>query len=168
MFNLEPWTWPEVTLVKHALCTSSHGTFICARSFQNVTNPSRVIERTRNTVLPWTITLSLNRPWPNICTAYRLIILDICAKLFENPTRGSKDNIEQTQNTVIQCLTLNYDLDLEPTLVKHTHCTSSHHTWLLCQVIWKSHQGFIRYSVDNPTRGSQDIAWTIPLGVHKI
>jgi len=57
------------------------------------------------------MTLTLNRPWLNIGTAHRLIILDICAKLFENPIKGSKD-IERTQHTVIQCLTLNYDLDL--------------------------------------------------------
>jgi len=42
------------------------------------------------------MTLTLTRPWSNIGTAHRLIILDICAKLFENPTRGSKD-IERTQ-----------------------------------------------------------------------
>jgi len=40
--------------------------------------------------------LTLTRPWSNIGTAHRLIILDICAKLFENPTRGSKD-IERTR-----------------------------------------------------------------------
>ena len=67
--------------------------------------------------------------------------LDMCAEWFENPTRGSKD-IERARNTVIQCLTLNYDYDIEPTLVKHTHCTSTHHTWHLCRSIWKSHQGF--------------------------
>jgi len=38
----------------------------------------------------------LNRPWSNIGTAHCLIILDICAKLFVNPTRGSKD-IERTR-----------------------------------------------------------------------
>jgi len=42
------------------------------------------------------VTLTLNRPWSKIGTAHRLIILDICAKLFENPTRGSKD-IERTR-----------------------------------------------------------------------
>jgi len=68
--------------------------------------------------------LTLNRPWSNIRTAHRLIVLDICAELFEITTKGSKD-IERTQNTVIQCLTLNFDLDLEPTLIKHTHCTST-------------------------------------------
>ena len=93
------------------------------------------------------MTFTLNRPWSNIRTAPRLIILDICAQLFENPTRGSKD-IEQTRNTVIQCLMLNYDLDLKPTLVKHMHCTSTHYTWHLCRVIWKFHQGFKRYRAD--------------------
>jgi len=86
------------------------------------------------------VTLTLNRPWSNIGTAHYLIILDICAKLFVNPTRDSKD-IERTRNTVIQCLILDCDLDLEPTLVKHSNCTSSHHTWHLCKVICKSHRG---------------------------
>ena len=54
-------------------------------------------------------------------------------------------------NTVIQCLTLNYDLDLEPTLVKHMYCTSTHHTWHLCRVICESHQGFKRYRADKNT-----------------
>ena len=93
------------------------------------------------------MTLTLNRPWSNLGTAHRLIILDICAKLFENPTRCSK-NIERTRNTVIQCLILDCDLDLEPTLVKPRHCTLSYHTWHLCKVIWKSHQGFKRYRAD--------------------
>jgi len=93
------------------------------------------------------VTLTLNRPWSNICTVHRLIILDICAKLFVNPTRDSKE-IERTRNTVIQCLILNCDLDLEPTLVKHKHCTSSHHTWHLCKVICKTHQEFKRYRAD--------------------
>jgi len=74
------------------------------------------------------MTLTLNRPWLNICTAHRHIILDIYAKLFENPTRGSKDT-EQTWNTVIQCLTLNFDLEL--TLVKHAlHIDSSYLTFV--------------------------------------
>jgi len=47
---------------------------------------------------------------------------------------------ERTQNTVIQCLILNFDLDLQLTLVKHRHCTRSHHTWHLCKVICKSHR----------------------------
>ena len=45
------------------------------------------------------MTLTLTRPWSNIGTAHCLIILDICAQLFVNPTRGSKD-IERTRNTV--------------------------------------------------------------------
>jgi len=93
------------------------------------------------------VTLTLNLPWSNIGTAHRLIILDICAKLFVNPTRGSKD-IARTRNTVTWCLILNCDLDLDPTLVKHRHCTSTHHTWHLCKVICKSHQGFKRYRAD--------------------
>jgi len=40
--------------------------------------------------------MTLNQPWSNIGTAHRFIILDICAKLFVNPTRGSKD-IEWTR-----------------------------------------------------------------------
>jgi len=36
------------------------------------------------------------RPWTNLGTAHRLIMLDICKKLFENPTRDSKD-IERTR-----------------------------------------------------------------------
>ena len=99
------------------------------------------------------MTLTLTRPWSNIGTAHRLIILDICAKLFVNPTRDSKD-IERTRNTVIQCLILNCDLD--PSLVKHRHCTSSHHNWDLCKVICKSHQGFKRYRAD--TKYSHTIA----------
>ena len=65
-----------------------------------------------------------------------------CAELFVNPNWGSKDK-EQTQNTVIQCLTLNYDLD--PILVKHMHCTSTHFTWHLYRVICNFQQGFKRY-----------------------
>ena len=42
------------------------------------------------------MTLTLNQPWSNIGTAHRLIILDMCAKLFVNPTRGLKD-IERTR-----------------------------------------------------------------------
>ena len=42
------------------------------------------------------MTLTLNRSWSNIGTTHRFSILDICAKLFVNPTSDSKD-IEQTQ-----------------------------------------------------------------------
>jgi len=41
--------------------------------------------------------LTLNQPRLNIRTAHRLIILDNCTELFENPTRDSKD-IKRTQN----------------------------------------------------------------------
>jgi len=43
--------------------------------------------------------------------AHRVIIANISGKLFVNPTRDSKDK-ERTQNTVIQRLILNFDLDL--------------------------------------------------------
>ena len=72
---------------------------ICAKLFVNPTRGSKDIERTRNTVIQYLILncdLDLAQTWSNIDTAHRLIILDICAKLFENPTRGSKD-IERTQ-----------------------------------------------------------------------
>jgi len=65
--------------------------------------------------------MTLNLPWSNIGTAHRLIIANISGRLFVNPNRGSKD-IEWTRNTVVQCLILDKDLDLEPTLVKHRHC----------------------------------------------
>ena len=42
------------------------------------------------------MTFTLNRPWSNKGNAHRLVILDICAKLFVNPTMGSKD-IERTR-----------------------------------------------------------------------
>ena len=101
------------------------------------------------------MTFTLNRPWSNIGTANRLIILDICAKLFVNPTRGSKD-IERTRNTVIQCLILDCDIDLEQTLLKHKHCKSSHHSCHLYIVICKSHQGFNRSRADRKCDGQID------------
>jgi len=36
------------------------------------------------------MTLTLNRPWSNIRTAHRLIIIDMCAELIIKPTNGSK------------------------------------------------------------------------------
>jgi len=92
------------------------------------------------------MTVTLNWPYLNIRSAHRRIMLDIC-ELFENPTWCSKD-IERTRNTVTQCLTLNYDIALQPTLVKHTHCTLTHHNWHVCRVIWKFHKWFKRYIAD--------------------
>jgi len=89
------------------------------------------------------VTLTLNRPWSNIGTAHYLIILDICAKLFVNPTRGSK-YIERTRNTVIQCLILDFDLDLEPTL---SNIGAAHRLIML---------GICAKFFVNPTRGSKD------------
>jgi len=68
-----------------------------------------------------------NRLCLNIGTAHRVIIANISGTLFVNPTRGSKDT-ERTQNTVIQSLILNVDLDLQLTLVKHKRCTLSHYS----------------------------------------
>ena len=36
------------------------------------------------------LTLTLFRPWPNTCIKHRLIIPDMCAESFVNPTRGVK------------------------------------------------------------------------------
>jgi len=71
--------------------------------------------------------LDLELTLSNMRTVHCLIILNICAEFLVNPTRGSKD-IEQTRDTVMQCLTLIYDHDLELTLVKRMHCKATHHT----------------------------------------
>ena len=93
-----------------------------------------------NTLL-WTMTLTLNQPWSNM--AHRLIIFDICAELFVNPTRGSKD-IERTWNSVIQCLTLNQTLTLNRPW--SNICTAHRHIILdICAELF-----------ENPTRGSKD------------
>ena len=75
--------------------------------------------------------------------AHRLMVIYICAKSFKNVINLSRVR-ERTLNIVIQCLTMNYDLDLQPTLAKHTHCTTTHHTWHLRRVFCKS-QGFKIY-----------------------
>jgi len=93
-------------------------------------------------------TLTLNQPWSNIGTAHRPNIANISGKLFVNPTRGSKDK-EQTQNTVIQCLILNFDLELQLTLVKHI---SIAHCLFIADIRAKL---FV-----NTTRGSKDIELT--------
>ena len=67
--------------------------------FVNPTKGSKDIERTRNTVIQYLILnceLDLDPTLTNIDTAHRLIILNIFAKLFVNPTRGSTD-IERTR-----------------------------------------------------------------------
>jgi len=105
-------------------------------------------------------------PWTNL--GHRLIIANISWKLFVNPTRGLKDK-KWTRNTVIQCLILNCDLDVEQKLVKHRHCTSSHQGLILtltrpCSNIGTAHR-FIILDICvklfvNPTRGSKDIERT--------
>ena len=104
-----------------------------AKSFQNVTNPSSVIERTCNTVIQC---LTLN---------YDLYLEPTLVnhELFVNPTRGSRYTVDTTV-----CLTLKYHLDLEVTLVKYALRTLSHGTLHLCQVILKFHQPFKCYKAD--------------------
>jgi len=58
------------------------------------------------------MTLTLNRPWSNKRTAHRLIILDICAELCENPTRGK--NIQRTQKLLYDCITYPLNIFLTP------------------------------------------------------
>jgi len=118
--------------------------YMCAKSFQNVTNPLRVIEwKHKKVIQSQTVNYDLDFDLTMVkhmhCTSshHTWHLCRVNCESHQGFTR-----YRATQNTVIQCLTLNYDLDLEPTLVKHLHCTSSHHFWHLCRVIWKSHQGF--------------------------
>jgi len=55
------------------------------------------------------------------------MVLYICAKSFQSVTIFSRV-IERTSNTVIQYSTLNFDHDLELTMVKHMLSTSTHLT----------------------------------------
>ena len=136
----------EQTFVKHTHCTSTYHTWhLCRDIFLNPTSGSKDIQNYHLDI----------EACSNICTAHQLIILDICAELFENPSCGFEHKLsplpwsdlcqnmrsayrlmvlqisaKSFQNTVIEYLTLNYCLDLEPTLV---------------------HQGFKRYRVDTNT-----------------
>jgi len=106
---------PEVTLFKHALCTSFHDMVhsICANLFQNVTNHSGIIEWTRNTVIqckPWTLTLTLKRHWSNfVKMVVRVIKLG----------KGTLWSRYWAQIQVKIRLALNYYVDPEVTLFKH-------------------------------------------------
>lgn len=66
----------------------------------------------------------------NIGTAHGIIIFDICARAFRKVTNPTKV-IEWKRNAAIQCLTMNYDIDLEIILVTHTNYTWNNYTWLL-------------------------------------
>jgi len=61
-------------------------------------------------------------------SVHSIMVLYIFTKSFQNVMYPPWVK-ERTRNTVIQFLTLNYDLDHEPTMVKHAHCTSTYHTW---------------------------------------
>jgi len=109
-----------------------------------------MIERTRNTVLQWFTLTNCLYLKPTLvkhthCTSnhYTWHVCRVIDKSHQRLKRYRAD-----KNSVIQCLTLSYDIDLEPTLVKHTHCTSTYHTWHLCRVICKSHQGLKLYRTD--------------------
>jgi len=70
---------------------SAHGLIVIdifAMSFQNATNPLKVIEQTCNTVIQC-LTMNYDlEPWSNIRTTnYELTFV---LELFVNPTRGSK------------------------------------------------------------------------------
>jgi len=100
------------------------------KEFQRVSKDTQTDNSVLNLELwPW--------PWSDLshtCAHQnRFMVLYMSAKAFQNVTNPSRV-IERTCNTVIQCLTLNYDS--KPTWVKHT--------WHLCIVICKSHQGFKR------------------------
>ena len=110
--------------------------YICAKSFQNVSNPSWVIEWKLNTVIQClTLILNLEPTWVKhthcTLTHHTWHLCTVTCQLYQ-----------RYRADMIVCLTLNYGLDLNVTLVKHTHCTSTHHTWHLCIVICKIHQSF--------------------------
>ena len=140
-------TWSSISTAYRLIIGNLSG-----KLFVNSTRGSKDKERTQNTVTQCLILnfyIDLNWPCSNICIVHRFIIhvADIRAKFFVNNIRGSND-IERTPNTVIQCLILNCDLDIEQPLVKQRYCTSSHHSWHLCTVICKSNQEFYRYRAD--------------------
>jgi len=89
----------------------------------------------------------LKLAWSNMWFAHSRMVLNTCAKSFQNVTNPLRVK-KRTHNTAIQCLTLNYNLDHEQTLVIETQCSSTYHTWHLCNNIWKSHQRFKRYGAD--------------------
>jgi len=70
------------------------------------------------------------------------MVLYICAKSLNSVTNPSRV-IDRIRYTVIQCLTLNYDLDREPIFVQHTNCTSTQNTKIYEEL-------FIGYKSDVP------------------
>jgi len=114
----------EVTVVKNTLCTLSHGTLYVCQIISKCHQPFKsyradtLYSRTMFNLELWTW------PWSALGQTYALHIdsssLTFAQSFSFNPTRGSKD-IERTRNTVIQCLTINYGLDLEVTFIKHSY-----------------------------------------------
>jgi len=68
------------------------GLHVCAISFQNAFKSYRVDTYNSHTMFHLDLELTLI----NIYTVHQLILLDICAELFENQTRGLKD-LERTR-----------------------------------------------------------------------
>ena len=75
------------------------------------------------------------------------MVLSRCANSFNNVSNHSRV-LQRKRKNVMQCLTLNFDLDLEPTLVKRTQCTLTNHTCYLYRVICKSHQRLKLYRAE--------------------
>jgi len=70
----------------------------------------------------------------NMRSAHRLMVLYMFAKSFQNVT-NPLSIIEQTRNTVIQCLTLNDDINLEHT---HSNIVSS---YIIYAILFVNHTG---------------------------
>jgi hypothetical protein len=93
-----------------------------------------------NSVNLWhiSVTLTLDVGVLVLCMTYRLIIVTICAKLFQNPLNYE----DWTQNIPFNRLCLFFtskrDLDLEGRETGVAHDTSSYNSDYLCQVFSKS------------------------------
>ena len=89
----------------------------------------------------------------------RLIMVNICAKLFQNPFMDAKVTARTRHipyNRLFQPLTSKYDLDLGGRDLSLAHDTSSHYGEHFCQVILKSHDRLQRYVPDTKCDGRTD------------
>ena len=90
-------------------------------------NPTRGTKRCRVDIivcLPCTLTVTLKWDLSNMRTALHIVymVLYLCAKSFQNVI-NLPWAIERTCIIVIQCLSLNYDFDLQPTYALHIDST---------------------------------------------
>jgi len=142
-YNVWPWTMTLTLNQPWSNIRTAHWHIILDISAVFFVHPTRVskdIEWTQLCVWPKTITLTLKWPWSNKHSAH-------CRRYFTLCNDISKCHLPFTGyraagNTVIRCLTLNYDLDLKQTLIKNMHCTLTDHIWQLCRVTCKSHKGY--------------------------